>query len=57
MVRWKVELTCEQAATVPVEAPEDATEAELRELALQRIDAGEYDWDVTGGFVHVTRER
>lgn len=49
-VRYKVEVYCEQVATAVVEADDDATEAELTELVLQKCDTEEVCFVTTSGW-------
>lgn len=56
MAAIRVTLYCEQTATVDVEASEDATDAELTRLALQRLDeSGGAEWVTTSGWVEERR--
>jgi hypothetical protein len=50
MTRWRVHLSTVQEATLEVDAPGDATDDVLRELALQKLDdSAGAEWETTEG--------
>lgn len=54
-MRATVTLWTEQSVTVDVEAPDDASDADLRNLVFAQIDAGEVSFETVDGQVIVAR--